>query len=56
MNLLPAIRRYTEEKVRAAGCEKYEIAASHEDILADGKTYIETRIRATAFGNPVWRT
>ena len=58
---IPSIKQYISVKVRQAGSMEFEIVESHEDIYTEEessntKTYIETRIKASAFGSPVWIT
>lgn len=55
-----AARRQAYEQAETAGGIGIELSESRKDIYVDGfqdstRTFIETRIRATATGSPAWR-
>ncbi|MCG8484528.1 MAG: hydantoinase/oxoprolinase family protein, partial [Clostridia bacterium] len=56
---VPAIKKYVADLMMHAGSEQFDIVESHEDIFVDiigpnKKTYVETRIKATGIGSPMW--
>jgi len=56
---IPAIKQYAANLVINTGSGKYEIVETHKDFYIETagtnkRTYIETVIRATAIGSPIW--